>query len=168
MSSTTAVQLTELREATSSTQPLPPAASSGLSQRRRDHASEAEDVLQASAAADSSCPDGGYGWVVVACGAVLLWWSVGMTYAWGVIQAALVEDGLSTPAVLSFVGSLQAACVSALAVANSTLMRRIGARTAVLVSVVLMGGSEILASFSVKNVGGLFFTSGVLMGVGVR
>ena len=105
MSSTTAVQLTEL-------QPTP----SSATQRRV--ATSQDEALQASLAADANVPDGGYGWVVVASGAVLLWWSIGMTYAWGVMQAALVEDGLSKPATLSFIGSLQAALVSALAIVN--------------------------------------------------
>lgn len=90
-----------------------------------------------------------------------------MTYAWGVMQAALVDDGLSKPSTLSFVGSLQAALVSALAIVNSRLMRFMGARAALLLAVGLMGGSEILAGFAIHSVGGLFFTSGVLMGIGV-
>lgn len=154
MSSTTAVQLTEL-------QPTP----SSATQRRV--ATSQDEALQASLAADANVPDGGYGWVVVASGAVLLWWSIGMTYAWGVMQAALVEDGLSKPATLSFIGSLQAALVSALAIVNSKLMRSLGARCTLMLAVALMGGSQILAGFAIKSVGGLFFTSGVLSGIGV-
>lgn len=90
-----------------------------------------------------------------------------MTYAWGVMQAALVEDGLSKPATLSFIGSLQAALVSALAIVNSKLMRSLGARCTLMLAVALMGGSQILAGFAIKSVGGLFFTSGVLSGIGV-
>lgn len=164
MSSTTAVQLTDLPAIGASTSRAA-ASPSGVSQRRRGRSPD--DVLQASRDADSAVPDGGYGWVIVTSGAVLLWWSVGLTYSWGVMQAALVEDGLASPAVLSFVGSLQAALVSVLAIVSSRLMRWLGARNTALLAVVLLAGSELLASFSVKNVGGLFFTSGALMGVGV-
>ena len=166
MSATSTIQLTTLPQVHGTgSQPAPGIESSGIVQRRHEQSSE--DVLQESANADSDVPDGGYGWVVIASGAVLFWWSVGTTYTWGVMQAALAEEGLASPAVLSFIGSLQAALVSALALINSRLMRRIGAKSASLLSVVFMGGSEILASFSTKNIGGLFFTSGFLMGVGV-
>ena len=99
---------------------------------------------------------------------MLLWWAVGTTYSWGVMQTALVEDGLSTPATLSFIGSLDAALISALAIVNSRLMRVLGMRWTAVLGVSIMGGSEILSSFAVKNIGALFFTSGVLMGIGIR
>ena len=105
--------------------------------------------------------------VVSGC-AVLVWWFVGTTYSWGVIQAALVEEGLSTPAVLSFVGSLAAALISALAVVNSRLMRILGVQRTGMLGISLMGSSEILSGFATKNVGALFATSGVMMGLGIR
>ncbi|KYK61837.1 monocarboxylate permease [Drechmeria coniospora] len=121
-------------------------------------------ILQESRVADSTVPDGGYGWVVVAAGAAMLWWSVGLTYSWGVFQATLVERGLSGPAVLSFVGSLYASLVSVFAVANTRLMRRMGARKTGVLGMALLGGSAILSSFAVESVGGLFVTVGVMMG----
>ncbi|TFB01792.1 putative transporter [Trichoderma ghanense] len=126
-----------------------------------------DHVLAASREADSTAPDGGYGWVIVGSGFVLLWWSLGTTYAWGVMQTALVADGLADPAVLSFVGSLQAALISALAVVNSLVVRKTGVRAAAMLGAACMGGSEILSSFTIRNVGALFFTSGVVMGLGV-
>lgn len=127
-----------------------------------------DHVLEASREADSTAPEGGYGWVIVAGGFVLLWWSLGTTYAWGVMQTALVADGLADPAVLSFVGSLQAALISALAIVNSLVVRKTGVRAAAMLGAACMGGSEILSSFTIHNVGALFFTSGVVMGIGVR
>ncbi|KAL6692391.1 major facilitator superfamily domain-containing protein [Trichoderma pleuroticola] len=126
-----------------------------------------DQVLEASREADSTAPEGGYGWVIVASGFILLWWSLGTTYAWGVMQTALVADGLADPAVLSFVGSLQAALISALAISNTFVVRKTGVRAAAMLGAACMGGSEILSSFTVRNVGALFFTSGVLMGIGV-
>ncbi|KAH8124753.1 major facilitator superfamily domain-containing protein [Trichoderma asperelloides] len=126
-----------------------------------------DHVLEASREADSTAPEGGYGWVIVAGGFVLLWWSLGTTYAWGVMQTALVADGLADPAVLSFVGSLQAALISALAIVNSLIVRKTGVRAAAMLGAACMGGSEILSSFTIHNVGALFFTSGVVMGIGV-
>ncbi|KAK7419423.1 hypothetical protein QQX98_003375 [Neonectria punicea] len=46
-------------------------------------------------------------------------------------------------------------------------MRALGMRWTAVLGVSVMGGSEILSSFAVKNIGALFFTSGVLMGTGV-
>lgn len=125
-----------------------------------------DDVLAASLAVDSAAPDGGYGWAIVLSGCVLMWWGVGTTYAWGVIQRTLVQDALAGPAVLSFIGSLQAAMVSLCATSNAWLLQYLGARRTALTGVALMGGCEILSSFTTGNLGGLFVTAGVLFGLG--
>ncbi|KAF6797515.1 monocarboxylate permease [Colletotrichum sojae] len=157
--------------------PLPPqsnpktspsaSASAIRSAVQSDNESAGDPILQASLAADSAVLEGGYGWVVVAGCFVLAWWVIGTSYSWGVIQGALVEDGLATPSVLSFVGSLAAALIAALAIVNGRVVRRFGPRNAGLLGVTLMGLSEVLSSFSVKSIGGLFATSGVMMGLGV-
>jgi hypothetical protein len=165
MSSTTAIQLTELEGATSSAYQAPNP-QQDISKRKGGRSTD--EILQASRIADSEVPDGGYGWVIVLSGAVQLWWSLGTTYAWGVMQAALVEKDLASPATLSFIGSLQAALISALAIVNSTVMTRLGPRWTAVMGAAFMGLSEILASFTVDNVGGLFFCSGALKGIGVR
>ncbi|KAK1509235.1 major facilitator superfamily transporter [Colletotrichum costaricense] len=126
-----------------------------------------DPILQASREADSTVPEGGYGWVVVGGCFVVAWWIIGTSYSWGVIQGALIEDGLGTPAVLSFVGSLAAALISALAIVNSRVMRRIGPRKTGFLGISLLGVSELLSSFAVKNVGAMFATSGVIMGLGM-
>ena len=127
-----------------------------------------DPVLDASRLADSTVPDGGYGWVIVAACSVLAWWAMGTTYSWGVMQDALVVKGLSSPAVLSFIGGLSTGLVGAMAVVNSWIIRGVGVRCAGMAGVAFMGGSEILSSFAVENLGALFFTSGVLMGTGIR
>ncbi|GJC99016.1 major facilitator superfamily transporter [Colletotrichum higginsianum] len=124
-----------------------------------------DPILRASREADSAVPEGGYGWVVVTGCFVIAWWIIGTSYSWGVIQSALIDDGLATPAVLSFVGSLAAALISALAIVNSRVMRRIGPRRTGLLGIALLGLSELLSSFAVKNVGAMFATSGVIMGL---
>ena len=127
-----------------------------------------DPILSASRAADSTVPEGGYGWVVVAACSVLAWWAMGTTYSWGVMQDALVVRGLSTPAVLSFIGGLSAGLVGAMAIVNSWIIRGVGVRCAGMVGVGLIGGSEVLSSFAVNNLGALFFTSGALLGMGIR
>jgi hypothetical protein len=86
----------------------------------------------------------------------------------GVVQAALVKQKLSTPASLSFVGSLTAACISFFALVNARIIRWVGGRSTALMGVGLLGLGEILSGFSTKNVGALFFTAGLVMGVVCR
>ncbi len=128
----------------------------------------ADAVVAESRIADSQVPDGGYGWVVISACSLLCFWFVGTPYSWGVIQAALVKQKVSNPASLSFVGSLTAACISFLALANARLIRKIGGRNTAFAGVLFLGMGGVLSSFSTKNVGGLFFTTGVLMGTGCR
>lgn len=131
-------------------------------------ASEDDPVLAASRLADSSVPDGGYGWVVVLGCAVMTYWFVGSSYCWGIIQAALVKDGLSSPATLSFVGSLCMALISALAIINGRVTRVLGSRRTGMLGVAFLGVAELMSSFSVTNVAGLFATNGLVLGLGMR
>ncbi|KAL7952845.1 major facilitator superfamily domain-containing protein [Trichoderma compactum] len=102
----------------------------------------ADQILEASREADSTVPEGGYGWVIVASGFILLWWSLGTTYGWGVMQTALVADDLADPVVLSFVGSLQAVLILALAISNPFVVRKTGVRAAAMVGAACMGGGR--------------------------
>lgn len=127
-----------------------------------------DDVMQASFAADSEVPDGGYGWVVICACSMLSFWFVGTTYCWGVFQAVLVEQGVSSASTLAFVGSLTTACISFLAVFNARVIRKLGTRLSGMLGISLFGLGEILASFTTKNVAGLFVTIGLVMGLGTR
>lgn len=131
-------------------------------------ASGTDEVMQESLLVDSQVPEGGYSWVVIFACAVITFWFVGTTYCWGVLQAALVEQGVSSPSTLAFVGSLTTGCISFLAVLNARVIRKLGARTTGLLGVFLLGLGEELSGFTTRNVGGLFTTVGVVMGVGVR
>ncbi|KAI1823635.1 major facilitator superfamily transporter [Xylaria intraflava] len=125
-----------------------------------------DPALEASRLADLEVPDGGYGWVIVGSCAIVSWWTVGTSYSWGVIQGALVEEGLSTSAVLSFVGALGPTLLAAVAIINARLMRIIGARYTAMLGIFLIGLAQILASFAVESVPGLFITEGGLLGLG--
>ncbi|KAL7941475.1 major facilitator superfamily domain-containing protein [Trichoderma barbatum] len=129
--------------------------------------SSSDDILEASRVADSVVPDGGYGWVVVGACAVISWWFIGMGYSWGVIQGDLVEKGLSSPATLSYVGSLAVALISCMAILNARIIRAIGAQRTALLGIFLVGMSEIVSSFAVSSLAGLFITSGVTLGLGM-
>ncbi|MCJ1296067.1 hypothetical protein MMC34_007632 [Xylographa carneopallida] len=125
-----------------------------------------DNVLLVSQVADSTVPDGGYGWAVLFGCSVLTFWFVGTSYSWGIIQAALISQKLSSPSTLSFVGSLTTACISALALVNARVIRLLGARNTALLGVCFLALGEILSGFSTRNIGGLFVTVGVIMGVG--
>ncbi|KAH6655837.1 major facilitator superfamily domain-containing protein [Truncatella angustata] len=129
--------------------------------------SELDHVLEASRIADNEAPDGGRGWVVVAACAVVTWWFVGTSYSWGVMQNELVAEGVGSAATLAFVGSLSAALISALAIVNARIVRRLGSRRTAMIGISFVGLSALTSSFAVKNIGGLFFTSGVLLGLGL-
>ncbi|OCK75945.1 MFS general substrate transporter [Lepidopterella palustris CBS 459.81] len=128
---------------------------------------DSDAILQASRLADSTVPDGGYGWVVIFGCAVVAFWFVGTSYSWGVMQAALVEQGLSSASTLSFVGSVTTAFISVLAIVNSRVVRALGARATVMIGIGLVGIGEALAGFATTSVGGLFVTAGGVMGVGM-
>jgi len=44
--------------------------------------SDTADILAASRLADSTVPEGGYGWVVIFACSVITFWFVGTTYSW--------------------------------------------------------------------------------------
>ncbi|OKL61560.1 hypothetical protein UA08_03901 [Talaromyces atroroseus] len=122
--------------------------------------------MQASLVADSEVPDGGYGWVVIFASAVITFWFVGTTYCWGVFQAALVQEGVSSASTLAFVGSLTTACISFMAVFNAKAIRKLGPRLCGMLGISLSGLGEVMAGFATTNVVGLFMTIGVVMGLG--
>lgn len=127
-----------------------------------------DDQTTASRLADTTKPNSGYGWVVVSGCAVITFWFVGTTYSWGVIQASLVQQGLTSASTLSFVGSLTVALNAVLALVSVRFIKLFGARTTGLLGILFLSAGEILSGFSTESVGGLFVTTGVIMGVGVR
>ena len=126
-----------------------------------------DDALEASRVADSTVPDGGYGWVIIAGCAIVAWWNIGVSYTWGVYQTALLERGVGSALVLSFCGSLSPAIMSALAMLNARAMRSLGTRKLAITGITCNALSQIGASFVTHNVVGLFFLPGVLLGIGM-
>ncbi|KAL2048725.1 hypothetical protein ABVK25_011042 [Lepraria finkii] len=131
------------------------------------NSSDQDSILQASRVSDSTVPDGGYGWAVVFGCSAMTFWFVGTTYSWGILQASLLQQNLSSASTLSFVGSVTAASISFLAIVNARVIRLLGARTTALLGMTLLALGEILAGFCTHNIGALFFTAGIIMGIGV-
>ncbi|KAF9077319.1 major facilitator superfamily domain-containing protein [Rhodocollybia butyracea] len=111
-------------------------------------------------------PEGGYGWVVVASCSMIMFFAVGSFYSWGVMQAQLAAESIAQSSTLAFIGSLGVSLVSFTAIVMGRLIRWMGARKAGFLSCFLMGVGQILSSASSRNVGGLFFTNGIIVGLG--
>ncbi|KAM0282369.1 hypothetical protein ACHAQH_003048 [Verticillium albo-atrum] len=129
--------------------------------------SDLDPVLEASRIADSTVPDGGYGWVVISACAIVGWWFSGVNYSWGVMQGALVERGVGSASVLSFCGALSPALMAALAIINARVVRLLGTRKLALMGIFFVGMSQIGASFVTHSAVGLFFLPGALLGLGM-
>lgn len=126
------------------------------------------NVMELSRAADADIPTGRYRWVLVGACATIAWWFVGTTYSWGVIQGALVEQGLGPPSTLSFVGSLTVACIAVFALVNARIVRILGLQRSGLLGIFLLGVGEICSGFATRSVVGMFFATGLLIGIGTR
>lgn len=113
-------------------------------------------------------PDGGYGWVVVLSCSMLTFWFVGTSYSWGVLQKSLVESGVGSASTLSFVGGLTTMCIAVLAISNARIIRAIGARWTGVAGIIILGIGELVSSFLVQSLAGLFVGWGLIGGVGSR
>ncbi|KAF2802213.1 MFS general substrate transporter [Mytilinidion resinicola] len=116
----------------------------------------------------TAIPDGGPGWTIVAACSVITFWFNGWSGAWGVLQTALLSSSLSTttPATMSFVGTLSIGICVAFGLFNVRAMLFFGARNTALFGMLLLGVGLITAGFTTANLGGLFGTAGALTGVG--
>ncbi|KAM0695386.1 hypothetical protein Q7P36_005745 [Cladosporium allicinum] len=116
---------------------------------------------------DLSIPDGGHGWIVLAGCTVVCWWSIGTAQSYGIIQAALLQENVSTSTTLMFVGSMSVGIVCAFAILYAKIMRTLGTRWTAMLGILLMSLSGAISSVVYDNVGALFATYGVLMGLGM-
>lgn len=148
----------------------PVSRATGVSYRESQNARDrsVDNVLQASREADSTVPDGGYGWVVTLSCATLAWSFIGTTYCWGVFQDALVKEGVATPATLAFVGSMPSTVMAVLATISGRATKLLGARYSAMLGISLMALGQITSGFTVHEVKGLFVTAGLVVGIGMR
>ena len=94
-------------------------------------------------------------------------WSVGTVYCWGVVQAALFQNGVSSPSTLSWIGSLAFACIALLAIVNARVIGLLDARMTAFIGLSTLLSGQILSGFLTEHVGGLFVTAGIGAGVGM-
>lgn len=149
-------------------QPQPVGPQSEFSSRHTaTTANDSANIVQESLIADAQVPDGGYGWWVVFACASLNFWGVGICYGWGIIQAALVDQGVASPSTLAFVGSLMVAGTPLWSVFVARAVRKLGTRISAFVAISLLSSGYILSGFATRNVGALFVTTGLLIGTGM-
>ncbi|KAJ2333602.1 hypothetical protein GGH92_008562, partial [Coemansia sp. RSA 2673] len=113
-------------------------------------------------------PDGGYGWVVVACSFLLEFFAEGPISAFGVFQEYYVNErfkGHTSNATISLVGVLNGSCMAILGVVSGKLCERYGYRIVPMCGIILLSLGYLLASFA-SEPWHLLLTQGVLCGVG--
>ncbi len=127
----------------------------------------ANDVEPPASAVDA-IPDGGYGWTVVFACSVVTFMMSGWGGTWGVLQTALFQayPNQTSTTSLSFVGTLSIALAVGLGLASVRVSKYLGARYSMLIGVLLMSFGCLVSSFTVNNLGGLFATAGVSIGLG--
>jgi MFS transporter, MCT family, solute carrier family 16 (monocarboxylic acid transporters), member 3 len=126
-----------------------------------------DDEASPGANAVSAIPDGGWSaWSSLIASALFTFWFNGINNSWGVMQAALFKQGLTSTSTLSFVGSLNITCCVMLSLLSVRFMRLIGARNAGLIGITMLGFGELTSSFTTSNIAGLFGTAGMLYGTG--
>ncbi|KAH7333526.1 major facilitator superfamily domain-containing protein [Rhexocercosporidium sp. MPI-PUGE-AT-0058] len=119
------------------------------------------------AGAFSAIPDGGWNaWSSLIASALFTFWFNGINNSWGVMQAALFKQGLTSASTLSFVGSLSITCCVVLSLFSVRLIRLVGARHAALIGTTMLGLGELTSGFTTSNIAGLFGTMGILYGSG--
>lgn len=114
-------------------------------------------------------PNGGYGWTIVTTCAVFTFWTNGWLTTWGVLQAAIISSHtlpVST-STITFVGSLALGLCVAFGLIATRLIRMFGARIICTTGILFMSLGTILASLTIKNIGGLFCTAGAMVGIGI-
>jgi MFS family permease len=135
-------------------------ACTGTNQPSGDEASPRADAV-------SAIPDGGWSaWSSLIASALFTFWFNGINNSWGVMQAALFKQGLTSTSILSFVGSLNITCCVILSLLSVRFMRLIGARNAGLIGITMLGLGELTSGFTTSNIAGLFGTAGMLYGTG--
>ncbi|KAJ2504642.1 hypothetical protein IWW47_002428, partial [Coemansia sp. RSA 2052] len=96
-------------------------------------------------------PNGGYGWVVVACSFLLEFFAEGPISAFGVFQEYYVNErfkGHTSNATISLVGVLNGSCMAVLGVVSGKLCERYGYRIVPMCGIILLSLGYLLASFA--------------------
>ncbi len=114
-------------------------------------------------------PNGGYGWVVTACSAVINAHTWGLNSSYGVFLAHYLKNETfpgATPLEYAFVGSLSISVAMFISPLATTCTRFYGSHTTLFIGVFFETASLIGASF-VKEIWQLFLSQGICFGLGL-
>ncbi|KAF8252306.1 MFS general substrate transporter [Wilcoxina mikolae CBS 423.85] len=114
-------------------------------------------------------PDGGYGWVCVACGFMINACTWGVNSSYGVYLAHYLSDNAypgATPLQYAFVGGLSVSSAMIIGPLATFFLRKTSTRKVMAAGVVIETGGLIAASFSTK-IWHLFLTQGLCFGIGM-
>ncbi|KAK5020906.1 hypothetical protein LTS07_011371 [Exophiala sideris] len=100
----------------------------------------------------AQCPDGGYGWICLACCFTI------NCFTWGIVA--------SRPLDYAFIGSLNFGIAMLSAPLITRLTRTVGIRPLILLGAFIFGGGFMAASFA-SRIWHLYLSQGVLVGLGV-
>lgn len=92
--------------------------------------------------------------------------TLGLTYNWGIFQQRFVTAGLASTSTLSYIGSLAIGVVSPMALISTRVSSALGTRNTAVLGSTVLGSSFILSSFATNSVPALFFTAGLVSGIG--
>jgi len=121
------------------------------------------------AAEPPPAPNGGYGWVCVACVATINAHTWGLNSSYGVFLAYYLANNVfpgATYLEFAFVGSLSIACALLVSPVATIFTRKFGTRTTLFTGVVFETASLIGASFATE-IWQLFLSQGVCFGFGM-
>lgn len=102
---------------------------------------------------EGSLPDGGYGWIVVACSFLLELFTEGPISAFGVFQEFYVNDkfaGKASNATIAMVGVLSMSSMAVLGVVTGKLCDKYGFKLLPFVGICLMSLGYLAASFATE------------------
>ncbi|CAH1782386.1 unnamed protein product [Owenia fusiformis] len=109
--------------------------------------------------------DGGWGWIIVGSSFIIQALTVGITYTFGVLYVDLLDYFKEPRSVTSWIGSIQPFLMYFTGIVVGPLMKRFGCRAVTFAGSVL-STIGFLTSALVNNIYILYFTYGVLSGIG--
>ncbi|KAF9386869.1 hypothetical protein CPB97_003234 [Podila verticillata] len=127
---------------------------------------EKGDATTTDTPAAAGPPDGGYGWVVVACSFLNNFAMLGIMFSWGIFQQLYSTDIFPGKASsVSWIGTLAFGFMYICGGCFSMFAARIGYRKMICTGSFLVGGGLIAASFSTE-IWQLYLSQGILFGIG--
>ncbi len=109
--------------------------------------------------------DGGYAWIIAFCSFLMHFYSLGITFSFGVILVELKEVYDSNDTVVSWIGSFQGFMVFFTGFIAAPFVRHYGYQTTVITGSGLSAYGMLLSAFS-PNVYLLYLTYGLMTGLG--